>query len=475
MTQTRESRPGQGAAPVVHDQTLDTPEGTSERGDLATLEEFDTELRDSGWMLDLERDDRGRATKAYSNFELIFEHDSVLRGLGVNEMGDELAWRELPPWKSPDSPRYLDDKDQARVDERLRSYFGATVTSLPKNLCQEVTVRFAAERPFSPWRDYLDGLPAWDGVQRLGAAIPDGCVVRTEYTEAVLTSFFLGMMARVYNPGCQMDSMLVLVGEQGYRKTSFFRALVPSQDMYAELGSVPDDRSGAGKDVLLKAHRAAVVLFDEINKLGRKADQEALKAFLTERVDSWRPPYGKHQGHHQRAFVVGATTNEEQFLLDTTGNRRYWPVRITDVIPEEALTRDRMDLLLAEARDRYREGERLDYGRAFEAVAEAERAQYVNDPVGEAVYGWIEQTEERNSRMRRDHGNDSPYLVEVDRLTVSYLVQHVPELQGVDVTKDKITTKAIRDAMDRHPDYRCCSGPVKFNGASTKKAWDRIA
>lgn len=434
----------------------------------------------AAWMVDLDRDDKGQYHKSYRNFALIFANDEILSGLGVNEMGDELAWRVLPPWKAKrhNAIRQLDDSDQARIDERLRSYFGAMLTSLPKNLCQEATIRGAAERPFSPWRDHLDALPAWDGVGRLASAIPDECVDRSPYTERVFTNFFLGMMQRVYEPGCQMDSMLVFVGGQGLRKTSFFRSIVPSADMYAELKTIPGDDSGSAKDLLTKAHRAAVAVFDEINKLARKADQEALKAFLTERRDSWRPAYGRHQSQHSRSFVVGGTTNEEEFLLDTTGNRRYWPIRVTAQIPVSALTRSRMDLLLAEARDRYRAGERYDYGDDFEQLAETERQQYLDDPVGDAIATWIELEVAKHEGLVLSGAAREPRfqvtMAVLNRLTVSRLIAEVPELKKVDPVKERFIASKIRDAMDRHPDYRRTPKAVKVGGISTKVAWDRV-
>jgi len=142
------------------------------------------------------------------------------------------------------------------------------------------------EQRFSPWRDYIDALPLWDGIARLETAIPPENVTPTPYTRQAFVNFFLALQQRVHEPGCQVDSMLVLAGGQGLRKTSFFRAIAPRSWMCAEPASIPDTND---KDLLEEAHLAAVVLFDEIDKLRRRDEQAALKAFVTRRHDTWRP------------------------------------------------------------------------------------------------------------------------------------------------------------------------------------------
>ncbi|MDV6308094.1 MULTISPECIES: VapE domain-containing protein [Mycobacteriales] len=410
---------------------------------------------------------------SYANTSLIFRHDPELQHVGINEMGGRLAWRELPTWRKPDDRlRFITNADLAEVTRIVHWYYGARHSSLESKAIEAATLLYAGQNRFSPWRDYLNSLPRWDGVRRIATCIPTARGVGAggeveEYLSRVLDSWFLGMMQRAYEPGCQVDSILVLHGGQGGRKSSFFRAIVPDGLVVAELADVPD--SNRHKDAMAAAHESPIVLIDELDKLNRKADQAALKAFITGRADTWRAPFGRVNETHKRQFIVAATTNKEDFLVDHTGNRRYWVISVDDVIPEEVLTRQHMDLVLAEARDRYRAGERLDYSAEFEALAERVRAGYVDDPVRDAVYAWLEDP--------RQNGSTTGPAVDVSRLSVALVCKHVPDLRDVNPTNKghKQTVERIEAALDAHPSYQRSPKRQRVDGVLCRKSWDKVA
>ena len=429
------------------------------------------------WVNDLQTDTKGQLLDSYFNTALIMRNDEVLRHIGSNTMGGGLAWRKLPSWRihhpNPFKRRdiNLDDADIERIYQILRGYYGGRHTSLKEETCKSALMSRAAENSFSPWKDYLDALPAWDGVRRIEEAIPT--VHHNDYTRQAMANFFLGMMERCYEPGAQVDSMLVLWGAQGVRKTSWLRALVPDETMYAELETIPD--ANRGKDQLAASHRAAIVVLDELDKLRRRDEQSALKAFITGRADTWRAPYGRVNSTHARQFVLAGTTNEAEFLLDATGNRRYWPVRVEDRIPAEALTREHMDALLAEARDRYRRGERVVYAGAFEGMAEQAREENLHDPIGEAIYAWLDDPKSSPAPVA---GGIQMAKVDVSLVSMNMLMDYVPDLAAVDRLRDKQATDRIAAAMDRHPGYRRAAlppgGRLRVGGKRGKKAWERI-
>lgn len=429
------------------------------------------------WTKDFQWDTKGNLLDSYFNTSLIMRNDEVLRHVGSNTMGGGLAWRKLPSWRihhpNPFKRRDInvDDADIERIYQILRGYYGGRHTSLKEETCKSALMSRAAENSFSPWKDYLDALPAWDGVRRIEVAIPT--VLHNDYTRQAMANFFLGMMERAYEPGSQVDSMLVLWGAQGVRKTSWLRALVPDETLYAELETIPD--ANRGKDQLAASHRAAVVVLDELDKLRRRDEQSALKAFITGRADTWRAPYGRVNSTHARQFVLAGTTNEAEFLLDATGNRRYWPVRVERQIPEEALTREHMDALLAEARDRYRQGERVVYAGVFEDMAAQAREENLHDPIGEAVYAWLDDPKASPTPAP---GGIQLAKVDVSLVSMNMLLDYVPELGGVDRLRDKQATDRIAAAMDRHPGYRRAAlppgGQMRVGGKRVKKAWERI-
>lgn len=452
---------------------------------------FDDELDDEpeaweppdgpDWTSNLERFSKGArkgmVKDSYENTDLVMRNDPILAHLGMNTLGGRLSWRVLPPWRkeAEENLPYVNDADLARVESIIRSYFGGLHSSLASSSCQNAILIHSSNNSFNPWRDHIESLPAWDGVPRVPEAIPT--VKHTDYSRQVFLNWFLGMMQRVYEPGCQMDSMLVLWGDQGARKTSWIKALVPIPAMVAELHAVPDtDRN---KDAMAKVHNAAIGLFDELDNLNRKTDQSALKAFITGREDEWRSPFGKVSQSWPRGFVLAGTTNEAAFLVDGTGSRRYWPIEVRSRIPEEYLTREYGDLLLAEARDRYQAGERLVYGDEFEALAEEAREGNTYDSVGEAIESWLAEPGERDSRTEIRPGvigTPATKLLNTRRVSVAMLLDNVPDFAAFNAVKDKHQVDKITAYMDRHPDYRRWEGKrQRVYGRVTRRFWEWTA
>ena len=401
---------------------------------------------------------------SYENTEIIYDQDPDLQRVGRSIMGGILRWRSLPSWRKPHELHHeVDDRDVVEMNRVTRWYFGGRHNSLAIAACDEARIRAAGGRPFSPWADFLDHLPDWDGVPRMAEAIPGECLEggATDYSRAALGNFFLGLVSRAFDPGCQHDLVLVLVGPQGTRKTSWFRAITPSRVLPVyEASTVPD--AGKQTDAMMAAHRSPIVLLDEMDKLRTKDDQSALKALISGRVDMWRAPYGKVVETHRRSFVIAGTTNESEFLLDLTGNRRYMPVTVAAPIPDEFLAPAWMMQVLAEARDRYKAGERLDASRGFDSLAEDARAQHVQDPTGDAVRDWLEERKP-------------------NRVSARMLMELLPGFEAVSAATPmgRVEVKRIEQALDSHPDYERNDKPqrVKFYSRDygrTRKSWDRI-
>ena len=217
-------------------------------------------------------------------------------------------------------------------------------------------MRVARKNAYDPLRDYLTGA-VWDGVSRahtlcttyFGAFREDaqGNDI-TEHLERIGQRWLISAVARALEPGCQVDTVLVLEGKQGIRKTSAFRVLGGAwfSDTSIALGD---------KDSIMLVATTWIVELAELASL-RKNETEAHRAFFTKRHDKCRLPYARTMTTAARRAVFVGTTNDENYLTDPTGNRRYWPVRC-ERIDLEALERDR-DQLWAEAVVLYRAGER---------------------------------------------------------------------------------------------------------------------
>jgi putative DNA primase/helicase len=196
-----------------------------------------------------------------------------------------------------------------------------------------------------PLRDYLTTMrDKWDATQRVGtfAAHYLGCE-DTEYTRAVAKMWLISCAARGVVPGCQVDHMIVLEGKQGANKTSALRIL--AKDWFCP--SLPDLR-----DDKAASERIQGVWLCEIGELDalRGASATRVKDFLTRTFDRYRPAYARHVVDRKRACVFAGSTNEHVYLVDHSGGRRFWPLRVavTKPIDREALARD-VDQIWAEA------------------------------------------------------------------------------------------------------------------------------
>ena len=223
---------------------------------------------------------------------------------------------------------------------------------MKKGVAQDAAMAVARRHRFHPVRDYLKGL-RWDGTPRLDGwlAAYARATGDAAYLAAVGRATLIAMVARVMRPGCKVDTVLVLEGEQGIGKSSLFQALVPDPSWFSD--SMPHDL--ASKDARAHLKGKWVIELPELAQF-RRTELAALKGFLTTATDTYRPSYGRHEVTVARQCVFVASTNEEQYLADATGGRRYWPVALGGEVDLDAIRRDR-DQLWAEAAAAFGRGE----------------------------------------------------------------------------------------------------------------------
>lgn len=283
----------------------------------------------------------------------------------VKELGHNIRWNELaqrPEWNGKPV------EDSHLVDIRLileAHQFEPTVADI-----FPAVLRHAKENSFHPIRDYLTTLQ-WDGLKRLDTWLqtcfgaPD-----TPFVRAVGRKTLIAAVARAFQPGCKVDTVLVLEGAQGVRKSTGIAALF-GEDYTAESVNLFDQHN----KMVMSMMGAWVVELAEFIAI-QKRDENMVKGLLSMRSDRVVLPYAKMATDHPRQCVFFGTINpgETGYLKDATGNRRYWPVAVTKA--DTAAVREMRDQLWAEAYDSYRWKERWWFeGDDEETMAIAEVSQ----------------------------------------------------------------------------------------------------
>ncbi|HAJ71369.1 MAG TPA: conjugal transfer protein TraC, partial [Methylophilaceae bacterium] len=192
----------------------------------------------------------------------------------------------------------------------------------------------------NPPKDWLNSLE-WDGEKRVDKWMLDYMgVPLTEYTKRVSRWFFMGMVKRVFEPGCKFDYCLVLEGPQGRKKSSALAAI--GGEWYGDT-----DLDLHNKDSMSALRGKMLYEFSELGSVA-KAEATKQKSFLSRQVDEYRPVYGRREIRAPRQLIFTGTTNEWEWNKDPTGGRRFWPVPVNEEIDVDGLKSMR-DQLFAEA------------------------------------------------------------------------------------------------------------------------------
>lgn len=290
-----------------------------------------------------------------TNARLIIEQETSFKDLlWFDQVFQRVRWERQPYWRNYGGLDLI-DMDVRQIYDWIN---GKPIVPKGKargykcnlEMVRNAIYNLADTRARNPLTEYLDSLQ-WDGIERLETYLQETCGSPDDmWTRIAGRKWLIGAVQRAYNPGCQMDYVLVLQGEQGIRKSKWIEVLGGEWASTSQLN--PED-----KDLYMKMLGNWIMEVPELNRSLRKHDLDLIKGFITVREDNFRKPYAHISERVPRltVFIGSLNPNDMGFLKDITGDRRYWPVYCKECDAKKLA--EIRDQLLAEAVNAYKKGE----------------------------------------------------------------------------------------------------------------------
>ena len=296
-------------------------EAAAEFADIAkTVQDSDAGDDDIDWMTKLDLHKKtGEVKPTIDNALIILDNDPLLKGrFALNKfagLGEVLG---RLPWAEDATRRHWDDTDSNGLYWYMEKAYSITARK-----CIDAALDIHASlHAFNEVQDFLNGL-VWDGVPRLDTLFIDFLGAEDDeagYCRAVCRKSFTGAVARAMEPGCKYDTMVILCGPQGIGKSTLLQKM--SRGWFND-----SIRSFEGKEAAELLPGVWLVEIAELDAF-RNTDVARIKQFVSLCSDRYRAAYGRHMKTQPRSCVFFGTCNQMDFLRDTTGNRRFWPVDV---------------------------------------------------------------------------------------------------------------------------------------------------
>lgn len=301
--------------------------------------------REFSWFAKLDKSDKGQLRPHAANLERILGWDPRWKQvLAYDDFSYRLVKRKAPPMPHSKAGEW-EDADTSRLRIWLHRCY--PMQPPPKTEIQDALIAVAQAHRYHPVRSYLKKL-RWDGESRINRWLREafGAAGDHRYLSLAGSKFLIMAVARVLVPGCKADNVMILEGGQGWGKSTVIGELfgewfsdspipIGDKDAYANIQGV---------------WGCELAELDSFNK----AESTAAKAFFSQRRDRYRPPYGTAAQDFPRQTIFIGSTNQEEYLKDYSGNRRYWPIKALKV--DVAWVKQNRDQLWAEAYKQFREG-----------------------------------------------------------------------------------------------------------------------
>lgn len=409
------------------------------------------------WMKQLSRDKKGNIDPTPDNLIIILENDPNLCGrVAYNDFSFRLAVLKDLPWRKKEQGNVWNDTDDACLRNYLSKVYEIQGANKIADACSEVFMR----HHFHPVRDYIKSLK-WDGVKRAETLWIDYLGAEdTHYTREVTRKHLTAAVARVFEPGCKFDYVIILSGQQGIGKSTMLKKL--GREWFSDSLSAVQ-----GKEAYEQLHGVWIAEMGELYAT-RKSESEAVKLFLSKQEDIFRVAYGRRTSTFPRQCVFYGTTNDSQFLRDWTGNRRFWPLAVTGKGAKsfEDFNDETVGQVWAEAYQLYKDGEKLylDPETEKEALAVQEEHSIQSEKLGlieeyldtKLPWQWDAMTllERRDFLKGDDEILDPKFAGEKVRDRVSVIEVWCEVLGGDPKNLNGVVSREINALLERIPGWK---------------------
>lgn len=315
-------------------------------------------------------DGKGNKQVTVNNFVNAFKSDPLLNGLLAYDMLKETIVFTRPSFTAKGSKKgdLVSDTDISIIKGRIERMHGIYNDAKLNDAIEQVS----SDNAFHPIKMYLESL-TWDGVPRIDTFLVEYMGAEDNaYTREAFRKMLLAAVTRIYEPGRKFDTALVFYSEQGVGKSTLIQRLSKGwfNDSLTNL---------SGKESYEAIQFAWLVELAELSAL-RKSDVEAVKNFISKREDTYRGAYARRVKTHKRQCVFFGSTNDDEFLKDATGNRRFFPVEVKRTRKTRLIFEPEFDAIVdqlwAEAMEGYMLGEALTLSDEAEAIASGTREEF---------------------------------------------------------------------------------------------------
>ena len=363
--------------------------------------------KEDGW------EPKKRELKPYTKSEDQPQAPRIVEKLQKLESNELLAMLRAPAKDGSPQFRYNVFTQQIEIlgkvaegVERFYLQLGEMGYKAGKEMALDCLVEVAHENPYDPVQLYLEHVAAQvepTYIDRLASTYlrpADADLTEPTLYDVMLKKTLIGAVRRIYEPGCKHDHACVLMGDQGARKSSFWSALAGPffSDALRDISS---------KDDLMVLHRSWMMEWAELDHITSKKHAGQVKQFLSQCTDMFRVPYGKAtEAFPRRSIIVGSTNRDSGFLVDETGNRRFWVIPVTCTIskpidvPNLLLERD---AIWSAAVAAYRNGESNELALEHQVAIEAENSNYlIESPWRGPIEAWLQAPHNRSKPITGD-------------------------------------------------------------------------